>query len=355
MTTKDRIASIYSFKESDRVPIADWLWESTLVRWKNEGMSADSSVEDFFGIDNIPRLGLDYIDTSPQFSEMVIEETDSYVVMRDCWGATKKNFKPKNTTPQYYKFEIINEQAWQTAKKKMFPSRDRINWLRLKNDFFRLKREGAWIAAAPWFGYDIVNARMCGTEMILCAMVENPTWVTDMFSHGCDLALGLLDILWAEGFVFDELMWYDDMAYKNGMIFSKAMWKEMIMPYQKRTIEWAHKHGIKAHLHCCGNIEALIPELIGIGLDVLNPMEVRADTDPIKLKRTYGKHLVLRGGNNAQNWNDPLKYREEIEQKLPIMMKNGGYIFSSDHSIPDSVSLENYRDIVRIAKDIGTY
>lgn len=40
------------------------------------------------------------------------------------------------------------------------------------------------------------------------------------------------------------------MAYKKGMFFSKRMWREMVMPYKKRAIDWAHAHGIKAHLHC---------------------------------------------------------------------------------------------------------
>ena len=134
---------------------------------------------------------------------------------------------------------------------------------------------------APWFGYDIVNARMCNTETILIAMADNPEWVMDMCNHGCDLTMALLGMLWDEGYTFDELMWFDDMAYKKGMLFSKAMWHQILRPYQKRTIDWAHAHGIKAHLHCCGNINALIPELLDLGLDALNPLEVKAGTENV--------------------------------------------------------------------------
>ncbi len=67
----------------------------------------------------------------------------------------------------------------------------------------------------PWFGYDVVNSRMCGTETILIPMISNREWVIDMFNHGCDLAIKLLEMVWEEGYYYDEIMWYDDMAYKG--------------------------------------------------------------------------------------------------------------------------------------------
>ena len=54
-------------------------------------------------------------------------------------------------------------------------------------------------------------------------MADDPAWVADMCDHGCDLALALLDMIWDAGYTFDELMWYDDMAYRNGLFFSKKM------------------------------------------------------------------------------------------------------------------------------------
>jgi len=133
-----------------------------------------------------------------------------------------------------------------------------------------------------------------------------------MFNHGCDLSLSLLDMIWNEGYTFDELMWFDDMAYRNGLIFSRDMWKEMIRPYQKRAIDWAHAHGIKAHLHCCGNINELVPDLIELGLDALNPLEVKAGMDPIQTKMMYGNNLLLRGGFDVQNWSDIEKAEADI-------------------------------------------
>jgi uroporphyrinogen decarboxylase len=77
--------------------------------------------------------------------------------------------------------------------------------------------------------------------------------------------------------------------------------------------------------------------------------------DTLHLKRTFGQDLVLHGGINAALWDKPDQIRAEIEAKVPVLKENGGYIFSSDHSVPDSVSLEDFRGIVELAKGLGTY
>ena len=77
--------------------------------------------------------------------------------------------------------------------------------------------------------------------------------------------------------------------------------------------------------------------------------------DPLALKRDFGDAIVLHGGLNAMLWDDIDRIESEIRRLLPVLMENGGYIFQEDHSIPDSVSLDNYRMIVEVAKELGSY
>ena len=355
MTTHERIRRVYEHLEPDRVPITDWLWESTWDRWKREGLPEDMEWERFFDIDRIVALDLDVIDTTPRYPYRIIEETDTYRIDVDWFGVTKKNFKPVSSTPQYLDFTIKDPGTWREAKQRMAPSRDRIRWDTLKRNYKSWRKEGAWIIASPWFGFDVSHSRMCGTETVLTAMAAEPEWAMDMFNHGWSLARALIDMIWEEGYTFDELFWYDDMSYKAGTLFSKKMWREMVRPYQQQVIDWAHAHGIKAHLHCCGNINALVPDLVDMGLDALNPLEVKAGMDPLSMKKTYGKDLVLRGGFNTLHWDNWETVESDIRTVLPGMMESGGYIFASDHSIPDTTSLETYRRIVQLVKEIGAY
>ena len=98
-----------------------------------------------------------------------------------------------------------------------------------------------------------------------------------------------------------------------------------------------------------------VDDLVDIEINALNPLEVKAGMDPLLLKEKYGDKLVLHGGVNAVLWDDKEAIIEEIRRVVPVLKKNGGYIFSSDHSIPNSVSLENMKAIVEEVKKVGTY
>jgi len=82
---------------------------------------------------------------------------------------------------------------------------------------------------------------------------------------------------------------------------------------------------------------------------------VEENMDSYKIKKEYGDRLVLHGGINAANWNNADVIIGEIEEKVPVLKQNGGFIFSSDHSIPNDVSLENMKRIMEAAKRAGTY
>ena len=98
-----------------------------------------------------------------------------------------------------------------------------------------------------------------------------------------------------------------------------------------------------------------VEDLRGIGLDGLNPLEVKAGMDPVALKRQYGKDMVFHGGINAVNWDKRDVILEEIRRVVPVMKQNGGYIFASDHSIPPHVSLDDARAIFSEIKKSGSY
>jgi uroporphyrinogen decarboxylase len=63
----------------------------------------------------------------------------------------------------------------------------------------------------------------------------------------------------------------------------------------------------------------------------------------------------LYGGTNAVLWDDLEQIEAEMRCVVPVVKENGGYLFSSDHSVPSSVSLENFRYIVELAKELGRY
>ena len=352
LTSCERFRRMYDHRAADRVPIIDTPWAATIERWHREGMPQDVSFVDFFGLDHV--VGI-HSDNSPRYEVKLIEETEEYTIRTNAWGATLKNWKHAASTPDFLDFTITDRRTWREARKRMAPTPDRIDWDSLKQDYPVWRERGYWVEAGLWFGFDVTHAWAVGTERLLMAMATDPEWCRDMFDHFLDVGLTLLDMVWQAGYEFDCVRWPDDMGYKHRTFFSLDMYRDLLKPVQKRAVDWAHAKGVKTRLHSCGNITSFVPDLVEIGIDALNPIEVKAGMDPIQLKRNHGRDLVLHGGINAMLWDRPGAIRSQMERLVPVLKESGGYIFSSDHSVPSSVSLEDFRQIVAQAKALGAY
>ena len=352
MTTRERVKRMYEHKEADRVPVTDVPWASTVERWEKEGMPKGASYEEFFGLDRFVGIGAD---TSPRYPEKVVEETGEYVVKTTAWGATIKDWKHKGGVPQDIDFTVKDADSWAKTKKRMKPSRDRVDWGNLKKNWKAWRDSGAWISGGFWFGFDVTHARIVGTEQTLVMMASEPEWIKDVWDTCLDMNIALYDMVWEEGYHFDEMMWWDDMGYKGTQFFSLSMYRDLLKGAHKRACDWAHARGLNVRLHSCGNISKFIPDLIEIGVEMLNPIEVKSGLDPVALKKQYGDRLGFHGGLNAVLFWEPEKMWAEMRKVIPEMKKDGGYIISSDHSVPETVSLEEFREFVRLAKELGAY
>lgn len=352
MTSRERFRAMYEHREPDRVPIVDIPWGATIERWRAEGMPGDVTWSEFFGVDKTASVRAD---NSPRYPAETVEETDEYRVRTTSWGTTLREWKHAASTPEFLDYRITDRPSWEAAKERMQPTRDRVNWDHLAENYPRWRREGRWIRAGFWFGFDVTHSWIVGTERVLMALAEDPEWCADIFNTCLELHMTLYDMVLEEGYEFDCISWPDDMGYKGHQFFSPQMYRDLVKPVHRRAVEWAHQRGLYAHLHSCGDVRPFVPEFVDMGLDALNPLEVKAGMDPLSLKEEYGDELVLHGGINAVLWPEPQKVEAEIRRLLPVLKRGGGYIFSSDHSVPSSVGLEDFRRIVELAKELGSY
>ncbi len=352
LTTYERMKRVYEHRDPDRAPIIDDPWASTIARWRREGLPADVSFADYFGLDKYASIGAD---NSPRYPEVVLEETEEYTISTTRWGSTQRVWKHVGGVPEWLDFKVKTPDDWLKAKARMEPTPDRVDWARLKANYPIWRREGRWIQASFWFGFDVTHSRFIGTERMLIAMIEQPDWASDMFNHWLDVDLALFDMVWEAGYHFDVIRWPDDMGYKAHQFFSPKLYRELVKPVHKRAADWAHARGAKVELHSCGNIMPFVPDLVGAGIDMLNPLEVKAGMDPAKLKGEFGDMLAFHGGLNAALYTEPELLWEEMRRLIPILKRNGGYVISSDHSVPESVSLETFGQWVALAKELGAY
>lgn len=352
MNTWERVKRMYEHREADRIPVLDSPWQGTVRRWHREGMPEGMDWCDYFGADKVAEIG---VDITPRYPEKILEETDTYYIATSSWGVTMKHFKEEDSTPEFLDYKVTTPEEWEKAKSRMTLSDDRIPWDMLKENYAKWRAEGRWIRGVFWFGFDVAHSWMMGTENMLVAMLEEPEFVEDIFDTYLSHSEELFARIWDAGYHFDEMFWYDDMGYKGTTFFSPGLYRSLLQPYHKRAVDWAHNHGIYAQLHSCGDVMSLLPDIMATGVDALNPLEVKAGMDVLQIKREYGDRLLLRGGINAVLWNDTEAILQEIREKIPVLKENGGYIFASDHSIPNSVSLENMKRIMEEIRQIGKY
>ncbi len=139
----------------------------------------------------------------------------------------------------------------------------------------------------------------------------------------------------------------DDLGSQMNSLISKNSYIEMIKPYHKLLFDFVHKNypSVKVFLHSCGAIFDLIPDLIDVGVDILNPVQISASgMDPTRLKKEFGKDIVFWGGGaNMQQtvlFGSIDDIKKEVSDLIDIFAEGGGYVFNQVHNIQSNVSPE---------------
>jgi uroporphyrinogen decarboxylase len=149
-----------------------------------------------------------------------------------------------------------------------------------------------------------------------------------------------------ERFPLDWLWSGDDVGAQAAMIMSPAQWRAEIRPHLAEIFAVGKSKGLWNAYHCCGAIRPIIPDLIEIGLDVLNPIQCNCPgMDPLELKREFGKKLSFMGGVDTQNLlphGTPREVYAATRRLVEGMTTDGGgYILAASHTVPPETPTDN--------------
>jgi uroporphyrinogen decarboxylase len=145
----------------------------------------------------------------------------------------------------------------------------------------------------------------------------------------------------------DGIYLMEDFGTQNSMLVSPDMWRKMIKPFYKRLFSWIKDHTEwKIFFHSCGAVRPIIPDLIELGVDMLNPIQSSAlGMEPSGLKRDFGDQITFWGaGVETQDvfpHGSAEEVRQQVRERLGIFRPGGGYVFGAGHNIQCDIPAEN--------------
>ena len=186
--------------------------------------------------------------------------------------------------------------------------------------------------------------RIRGMENAIMDLAADPDLAGDLMDKCVDFARKLSEVA-CETLPLDWLWTGDDVGGQSGMIMSPASWREMVKPRLARVVEIGTEHNLPVAYHSCGAIRPIIPDLIEIGVTVLNPVQSTCPgMDPAELKEEFGQDLSFMGGVDTQYLlpnGTADEVREATAELLEIMTEGGGYVLAASHTIPPETPDEN--------------
>ena len=143
-----------------------------------------------------------------------------------------------------------------------------------------------------------------------------------------------------------DAIWFgDDWGDQRGIIIGPKRWREYLKPRWAKIYAAVHRHDMFVIHHSCGSVADIMPDIIEIGLDVLESVQPEAaGMNPYELKRQWGDKLTFFGGLGSQStipFGTPEEIRAEVRRLRAEMGRDGGYILAPAKSLQPGTPTEN--------------
>ncbi|MBE5891797.1 MAG: hypothetical protein E7286_00315 [Lachnospiraceae bacterium] len=357
MTGYERIKNVLQHKPVDRIPVFEHFWGDTHREYENQGhVQPGESFEDHFNLDMQECWAFNLV-ADLDFEPQVVAETEDTITYLDGNGAYLKRHKFHDTTPEHVRFTVEDREGWEEYKKFLLkPDERRINFEAYRKAKADAKKNNRFFV---WSGVNVFESihPICGHENMLMGMILDPEWIQDMAETYANLLIELQKILFEREGAPDGIWFYEDMGFKERPFMSPQMYQDLIMPYHKKTIDYAKSLGLPVIMHSCGYVRPLLPYMIEAGIDCLQVIEIKAGMDLLEIYETFGDKIALMGGIDVRvlYTNDKELIDKELESKIPIVKQGYGFVLHSDHSIPKTVDYETLKYFIQKGIELGTY
>lgn len=285
------------------------------------------------------------------YPEQLIEETEEHRIWRDGLGRTMKLPKATATLPLPLDYPVKTMDDWLKIKPWYEFSEDRLtgDW---RAKALEHKANDKLVTAGIPGGFDEPRQLM-GEEELCVAFYTQPELIHDILETIGDTAYRVLDRVSAEVQI-DSLSVHEDMAGKSGPLAGPAQIGEFLKPYYRKVWDLLESRGTRIFdQDSDGDMNPVIDAFLDAGINCMHPMEPAANMDIVKIREAYGTRLAFYGGIDKHVIRrSKQEIVDELEYKIPPMIKAGGCVLALDHRIPNGTPLENYKFYLKTAWEI---
>jgi uroporphyrinogen decarboxylase len=368
MNSRERVVTALNHEEPDRLPIdlggtvVTSIAKSTYAALRDylklpkvpirtleaaqQIAVVDDDMLELLGVDVIPVLA-----SAPSSGPLVIvDEPGGSSSFQDDFGATLRC--PKGGF--YYDWQEfpLGEPSIEAMWKMPWPDpADPARYRGLRERTLKLRKESdfALFGMAPC-GHDLFNQllRVRGMENGLMDLLAEPEFAMAFLERLTDTIITAQTCFLKEvGDLIDIHFTADDITGQKSPLISPAVYRQMIKPLWARIVAAIKRHTkAKIFYHGCGAIDQFLPDLIEIGIDIINPVQVSAaGMDTAQLKKKYGKRLAYWGGGCDTQKILPrgttADVRAETQRRIRDLAPGGGFVFNPVHNIQPFVPPEN--------------
>jgi len=334
MNSKERVSAALKRQPVDRPPIFMWFHPDTTARLARTLEIPPALVSEVMG-DDVKQA---WVANNYAMEGIVHQrEGDGHV---DDWGIHWVKEGPFNQIKHYPLLEASESelQQYQFPHGKIAQLLSNMNPLLERADEFFIGCD-----VSPCL-FEMI-CRLRGMENAIMDLAANPAVSHMLLEKCCQFAVDVSQYACAR-FELDWLWTGDDVGGQRAMIMSPQCWREMIRPYLQQIVDVGKSQGLPVAYHSCGAIRPIIPDLIEMGLDVLNPIQCNCPgMDPLGLKKDFGRDIAFMGGVDTVELL-PHATAAEVNRATHRLIDGmtadgGGYILAASHTVPPETPLEN--------------
>jgi uroporphyrinogen decarboxylase len=266
--------------------------------------------------------------------EKPISDTHTRDVFGGIWRHDRRPFHleaPALKTSSFSGYAFPTLDTFWTQEKKQSVEKE----LQKYPDSFR-------VFLIPW-GIFEQSWRIRGFENALMDAIVEPDFYLELLNKLTELYLQFIDA--CGDLDYDAILFGDDWGDQRGVILGPDRWRKFLKPCWEKIFAAVHQHGKIAITHCCGSIADIMPDIIEIGLDVLESVQPEAaGMNPYQLKKQWGDQIVFWGCLGSQStipFGTPNEIKNEVQKLCREMGKGGGYILSPAKGLQPETRTEN--------------